>query len=172
MLFTEHSRSGSWPHRILSLHAKAAGKLQGGDRDVRGTALWGCLADNAKREPERPAKADLCAVKRKILQSPLQVARHGARARRKSRRDAGNTRGASTRSRRSGKQTSVGTHFSRAPRTVARQVEKGRDSPSQTVDPLIRTMAANPREEIGSEGQSWNLPKVGTTAAEALGNRR
>lgn len=28
------------------------------------------MADNAKREPERPAEVDLCAVKRKVLQSP------------------------------------------------------------------------------------------------------
>jgi len=84
--------------------------------------------------PIGPPKRILsCAVKRGVPQSLSPGARLGNSARRKSRKDAGNTRGASTRSRSSGKQKLVGTHRVRAPRTAARQVGKGRASPSQTV---------------------------------------
>jgi len=130
----------------------------------------GCAAEDATREPEEPAEADPGAVKRRVPQSLSPGASLGERARRKSRKDAGNTRGASARSRSSGKQKSVGTHRARAPRTVARQVGKGRASPSQTVRSADADGGSPSFKRIGSEGRSGAGPKAWSLAAEALGH--
>jgi len=126
----------------------------------------GRVAEDATREPEEPAEADPGAVKRRVPQSLFPGASLGRRARRKSRKHAGNTRGASARSRSSGKQKSVGTHRARAPRTVARQVGKGRASPSQTVGSADADGGSPSLERIGSEGRSEAGPKAWSLAAE------
>jgi hypothetical protein len=126
----------------------------------------GRVAENATREPEEPAEADPGVVKRRVPQSLFPGASLGERARRKSRKDAGNTRGASARSRSSGKQKSVGTHRARATRTVARQVGKGRASPSQTVGSADADDGSPSLERIGSEGRSGAGPKAWSLAAK------
>jgi hypothetical protein len=76
--------------------------------------------------------------RRETLGPPVSwswVQAHRPRAKRKLRRDAGNRRGAGTRSRCSGKQESVGTHRGRASRRAARQAVEGRPSLEQIVEP-------------------------------------
>jgi len=73
------------------------------------------------------------------------------RARRRPRRDAGNTRGTGTRSRSSGKQKSVVRIGFRAPRHAERQCVGGRTSSKQTVVALTRAMVG-PAKGLASGG--------------------
>jgi hypothetical protein len=139
------------PKKQVALHGTLAGVVlappkfyfacESGERSSGGAtgvseARWfrGRVADNATREPDPTRRSR--SLRREAHGLPVSIfqgARPGERARRKPRRDAGNTRGVSARSRSSGKQKSVGTHRARAPSQRRKACGRGRASLSQSV---------------------------------------
>jgi len=142
------------------------------DRGVRRHGRFGGVwTTTPYANPSRPPKLAFAPWSARPSSLPLRCASIVGRARRKPRKDAGNTRGASTRSRSSGKQTLVETHRARAPRTAARQVGRGWASPSQAVLSADAEWRRLSRERESREGRSGVAPKARVLAAEAPGNR-
>jgi hypothetical protein len=131
--FTGYLRRRAWLGRECvrgESHGRAPGRATGMS-EVR--CIRGRVDENATREPESPAEADPCAVKRRVPQSLFPGASLGERARRKSRKVAGNTTGASARSR-SSWEAEIGRNASSTCSPDCRKAaRRGRASPSQTV---------------------------------------
>jgi len=135
--------------------------------------IRGRVAENATREPDSPAEADPCAVKRWVPRSPSPGASLGERARRKPRKDAGNATGASARSR-SSWEAEVGRNASKLVLLGVPQGRPGEDgqAPRKPFEPLTRTTAAHPDQRVSRERRSGTRPKAWNLVAEALGNQR
>jgi hypothetical protein len=112
-----------------------SGRAHESDRGFLGEATgvsearWvrGCVAENAMREPELPAEADRCVVKRSFPQSPFPGKQAMERERSVCFEKMLGTREARVLVvRSSGKQKSVGTHRVRAPSGCRKTMRSGR----------------------------------------------
>jgi len=158
--FTDACKARSWQvrrHQLRASEARASGPRQGCQRFG---GYRERTEEDAAREPGAARRSGSGVVKRQVLQSPSSWAQaQGEGARRKPRRDAGNERGASARSRKQWEAEVGRTHRARAPRTVARQAGGGRVSPSQTARSAGAEGSSPSLQRTGGEGRRSRVPR-------------
>jgi len=138
-IFTERREKRPW-RLESSVSCESAARAKRGRRRCQRYGWIGSAGETNRASTRRSPPKRI--GHREMPGPPVSWSRVQARrprARRKPRRDAGNTRGTGTRSRSSGKQKSVVRILFRAPGRAARHAVGGRTSSKQAVVALTRT---------------------------------